>query len=160
MSYGPEGYALAQGEGQGIWFFNGLLTIKAGGDDTRNAFALIECELPAGDGPPPHIHHNEEEGFYVLQGELTISCGEQTWTAVPGSFALLPRGIPHSFRVSDSNPAKILVISSPAQFERFAAEMGEPAQTMTMPEPRAVDVEKLLAIAPSYGIEMLPPPRG
>ncbi len=46
MSYGPEGYALAQGEGQGIWFFNGLLTIKAGGDDTRNAFALIECELP------------------------------------------------------------------------------------------------------------------
>jgi hypothetical protein len=53
-----------------------------------------------------------------------------------------------------------LVISSPAQFERFVAEMGEPAQTMTMPEPRAVDVEKLLAIAPSYGVEMLPPPPG
>jgi hypothetical protein len=77
--------------------------------------------LPAGFGPPPHIHHNG---------------------------------------VSESGPATMLQITSPAQFERFAAEMGEPAQTMTLPEPRDVDVEKLLAIVPSYGIEMLPPSPG
>jgi len=158
MTFGAQGYALARGEGEGLWFFNGLFTVKAGGPDTREAFTLIEAELPAGEGPPPHIHHNEDEGFYVLEGEVSITCGEQTWTAVPGSFAMLPRGVPHSFTVSPAGNARMLQITSPAQFERFAAEMGEPANTMTMPKPAEVDIPKLLGIVPRYGIEMLPPP--
>lgn len=160
MTFGAQGYALASGDGEGLWFFNGLMTVKAGGPDTRDAFTLIEAELPAGFGPPPHIHHDEEEGFYVLEGELSITCGEQTWTAGPGAFAFLPRDIPHSFRVSDAGDARLLQITSPAQFERFAAEMGEPAQTRTIPPPSEVDVEKLMRVAPTYGIEMLPPPAG
>ena len=158
MSFGANGYVLAEGEGEGLWFFNGLFTVKAGGPDTQGAFTLIEAELPAGQGPPPHIHHREEEGFYVLEGEVSITCGDQTWTALPGSFAMLPRGIPHSFRVSAAGNARMLQITSPAQFERFAAEMGEPATTRSMPEPAEVDVPKLLSIVPKYGIEMLPPP--
>ncbi len=158
MTFGEQGYALAPGEGDGLWFFNGLFTVKAGGPDTREAFTLIEVELPVGGGAPPHIHHNEEEGFYVLDGEVSITCGLQTWTAGPGAFALLPRGIPHSFNVSSGSNARMLQITSPAQFERFAAEMGEPARSMTMPEPAEVDVPKLLSIVPKYGIEMLPPP--
>ena len=158
MSFGADGYALAQGDGEGLWFFNGLLTVKAGGPDTRDAFTLIEAELPAGQGPPPHIHHREDEGFYVLEGELSITCGEQTWTAGPGSFSMLPRGVPHSFTVSAAGNVRMLQISSPAQFERFAAEMGEPARTRSMPEPAEIDVAKLLSIVPEYGIEMLPPP--
>jgi len=59
MTFGAQGYALARGEGEGLWFFNGLFTVKAGGPDTREAFTLIEAELPAGEGPPPHIHHND-----------------------------------------------------------------------------------------------------
>jgi quercetin dioxygenase-like cupin family protein len=158
VTFGAQGYALANGEGEGLWFFNGLMTVKAGGPDTRDAFTLIEAECPAGFGPPPHIHHDEEEGFYLLEGELSITCGEQTWTAGPGAFALLPRGIPHSFRVSDAGNARMLQITSPAQFERFAAEVGEPAETMTIPTPSEVDVDKLMRVAPSYGIEMLLPP--
>jgi mannose-6-phosphate isomerase-like protein (cupin superfamily) len=158
VTFGAQGYALANGEGEGLWFFNGLMTVKAGGPDTRDAFTLIEAECPAGFGPPPHIHHDEEEGFYLLEGELSITCGEQSWTAGPGAFALLPRGIPHSFRVSDAGNARMLQISSPAQFERFAAEMGEPAETMTIPPPSEVDVDKLMRVAPRYGIEMLLPP--
>ncbi len=132
--------------------------MKAAAADTKNAFTLIEVQLPPGGGAPPHIHHGEEEGFYVLEGEMTVNCGEQSWTATPGMFAFLPRGIPHSFQVSESGPAKMLQLSSPSQFERFAAEMGEPATAMTLPEPTEVDVAKLLSIAPKYGIEMLPPP--
>jgi quercetin dioxygenase-like cupin family protein len=158
VTFGTQGYVLARGEGEGLWFLNGLMTVKAGGSDTKDAFTLIEAECPAGLGPPPHIHHDEEEGFYLLEGEVSITCGEHTWTAVPGFFAMLPRGIPHSFRVSDAGNARMLQITSPAQFERFAAEMGEPAQTMTIPPPIDVDVDKLKRLATTYGIEMLPPP--
>lgn len=158
MTFGAKGYALGSGEGEAWWFFNALMTIKAGGADTKDAFSLIEAGVPAGQGPPPHIHHDEEEGFYVLAGEITVNCGEQNWTATPGTFALLPRGIPHSFQVSAPGPAKLLVVSSPAQFDRFVADIGEPAQTMTIPEPGDVDVDKVMRIAPRYGIEILPPP--
>lgn len=158
MTFGANGYALAPGEGEGLWFFNGLFTVKAGGPDTRDAFTLIEAHLPDDLEVPPHVHHREDEGFYVLEGELTIICGEETWTAGPGSFAMLPRGIPHSFSVVGNGQARMLQLSWPAQFERFAAEMGEPAAEMVLPEPREVDVPRLLSVAPKYGIEMLPPP--
>jgi quercetin dioxygenase-like cupin family protein len=158
MTFGAQGYVLARGEGEGLWFLNGLMTVKAGGPDTRNAFTLIEAECQAGTGPSPHIHHDEDEGFYLLEGELFITCGDQTWTTSPGAFAFLPRGIPHSFRASDTASARMLQITSPAQFERFAAEMGEPAETMTIPPSRDVDVDKLMRVAPRYGIEVLAPP--
>ncbi len=158
MTFGASGYALGEDEGDAIWFFNGLFVVKAAAAETKNAFTLIEVQLPPGGGAPPHIHHGEEEGFYILEGEMTVNCGEQSWTATPGMFAFLPRGIPHSFQVSESGPAKMLQLSSPSQFERFATEMGEPATAMTLPEPTEVDVPKLLSIAPKYGIEMLPPP--
>ncbi len=158
MTFGPNGYALGEDEGDAIWFANGLFVVKAAAPETRDAFTLIEAQLPAGEGPPPHIHHDEEEGFYILEGEVTVNCGEQSWTATPGMFAFLPRGIPHSFRVSEAGPAKMLQLTSPAQFERFAAEMGEPATSMTLPEPTDIDIPKVLGIAPKYGIEILPPP--
>jgi quercetin dioxygenase-like cupin family protein len=135
VSFGEHGYALAAGEGEGLWFLDGLMTVKAGGADTRNAFTVIEAECPAGSGPQPHIHHDEEEAFYLLEGELSITCGEQTWTATPGAFALLPRGIQHSWRASAAGRARMLQITSPAQFERFAAEVGEPAETLEIPLP-------------------------
>lgn len=55
MSFGAKGYALAAREGEGLWFFNGLFTVKAGGRDTQDAFTLIEAGLPAGQGPPPPL---------------------------------------------------------------------------------------------------------
>lgn len=158
MTFGDEGYALAGGEGEGLWFFNGLFTVKAGGAQTRDAVTVIEADLPDTTQVPPHVHHREDEAFYVLAGELSITCGEQTWKAGPGAFALLPREIPHSFSVLGGEPARMLQLSWPAQFERFAAAVGEPAAAMTRPEPREIDVPKLLRIAPEFGIEMLPPP--
>ena len=157
MKVGANGYVLAKGEGEGIWFLNNLMTVKAGGDDTGNAFTLIESLAPAGFGPPPHVHHAEDEAFYVLDGEATITCGDRTWSATPGSFAFLPRDIPHSFKASEAGPLKMLQLTLPAQFERFAAEVGEAARTRTLPEPTEPDVPKLLAASARYDIEILPP---
>lgn len=154
MSFDEDGYRLGPGEGEGIWFLGTLMTIKAGGDQTHGAFTRLECLAPAGFAPPLHIHQAEEEAFYVLEGELTVTCGDRTWTAAPGAFVLLPRGIPHSFAVSDAGPAKLLQITSPAQFERFAAEVGEPAQERTLPPPAQPDVAKLLRLAGEYNIEI------
>ena len=153
MSFGTGGYRLGPGEGEGIWFLGTLMTIKAGGDQTRGAFTLLEQLAPAGFAPPPHIHRAEDEAFYVLEGELTVTCGNRTWSAAPGTFVLLPRDIPHTFAVSEAAPARLLQITSPAQFERFAAEVGEPARERTLPPPAEPDVPKMLRLAAKYHVE-------
>jgi quercetin dioxygenase-like cupin family protein len=158
MSFSQDGYALGEGQGEGIWFLNTLMTVKAGTDQTRGAFTLIEQVCPPGFATPPHIHRSEEEGFYVLDGELTVTCGGKTWTVVPGGFVLLPRGIAHGFTVSPTGPAKLLQITSPARFERFAAELGEPARQPTLPPPSPPDVAKLMALMAKFDYEIAGPP--
>ncbi len=83
--------------------------------------------------PPPHVHADEEEVFYVLEGIVEVMCGDQQFTAGPGSLVLTPRGTLHTFHVSDDGPGKRLVITAPARFERFVAEVGSPSETMTLP---------------------------
>ena len=153
MSIDSEPYVLEAGEGSSLWFLGTLQTYKAQGSHTRNAFTVVECLLPPGFGPPPHIHHQEEEAFYLLEGELTVFCNDQTWKVTPGSFVFLPRGKVHGFTVSGSVPAKMLQITSPSGFEHFAAEMGEPAKELLLPPPEQPDMAKLLAVAAKYHIE-------
>jgi mannose-6-phosphate isomerase-like protein (cupin superfamily) len=157
MKVGAKPYALAKGEGQAIWFLNNLMTVKAGGEETGNAFTLIESVAGPGFAPPPHIHHAEDEAFYVLEGEVTFSCGDRSWKGGPGTFAYLPRDVAHQFKVSDSGPLRMLQLTLPAQFEKFAAEVGEPARTRDLPEPSAPDVAKLEAASRKYRIEIVPP---
>lgn len=131
------------------------MTVKAGGDETHNAFTLIESLGPAGFAPPRHIHEVEDEGFYVLEGKVTVTCGAETWEATPGSFVFLPRGIPHMFTIGNA-PARMLQITSPAQFERFAAEVGEAAKAQALPPQKEPDVPRLLAAAERFRIKILP----
>lgn len=158
--FDARGYALAAGEGEATWFLATLMTVKAGGAQTGNAFTLLEWQAPPGFGPPPHIHHNEDEAFYVLEGALTVTCGDRTWRAEPGSFVWLPRGIVHSFVVDGNSPLKGLQITAPAGFERFIAELGEPAPALTLPPPAAPDVERLVAVSARYGVAIVGPPPG
>jgi mannose-6-phosphate isomerase-like protein (cupin superfamily) len=116
--------------------------------------------LPPGFSPPPHIHHTEDEAFYILTGRLNVFCGDKNWSAESGSFVFLPRGLVHGFSAVGDERVKILQITLPAGFEHFAREMGEPARDFTLPPQAPPDVEKLLGLAAKYGYEILGPSRG
>lgn len=113
------------------------------------AEGLIDMvEVPAGNMPPLHVHRRQDEGFYVLDGEMTLFLPGQEITLGPGDYAIAPRDVPHTYRVGD-RPARWLVTSSPAGFERFVADVAALEQ---------VDPDTLTAVAAEHGIEILGPP--
>ncbi len=112
-------------------------------------------------GPPPHVHSCEEEGFYILEGEITFLIGEQRLVATAGMFANMPVGLPHSFKNESDQPAKMVISVAPAGLEKMFFECGVPlveGSTTALP-PTKEEIEKLLAIAPRYGIEIKVPHR-
>jgi quercetin dioxygenase-like cupin family protein len=147
------------GEGEALWFLGSLVTIKASGEDTGGRLAVVEHLSPRGSGSPLHVHRNEDESFYVLEGELTLWVDGQTIVAQAGSFVYGPRDVPHTFIVS-SEEARFLLIAEPAGFDDFVRVVGEPAQQLVIPPPATEppDIAALSAIAAQYGIEVLGPP--
>ena len=143
------------GTGEHLWFFGGLMTIKAAGDGAL----VTEQTAPRGSGSPLHVHHNQDEWFYVLEGELTIWVDGETHVAPAGSFVFGPRDIPHTFIVS-SEQARFLLVTEPAGFENFVRALAEPAQQLVIPPPATEppDMARMIALAAEYGIEILGPP--
>jgi quercetin dioxygenase-like cupin family protein len=135
-----------------------LMSLKASGEQTGGAFGLIEQVLPPGFAPPLHIHHHEDEAFYLLEGEMSFTCGDQTIRAKPGSFIFFPRDIPHWFRVEGTKSARLLQLNTPAGLERFFVEAGKPAKELVLPPAELPDLEKLVSIAAKYNLEILGPP--
>jgi quercetin dioxygenase-like cupin family protein len=158
MQDGQQPYVLSRDEGNAVWFLGTLMTVKATGESTNRGFALIEQVLPPGFAPPPHIHHLEDEAFYLLEGTITFTCGDRTLQASPGSFVYLPRGIAHGFAVTGDQPARLLQINTPTGLEHFFEQVGEKAAAPTLPPPAAPNVEKLLSLAPEYQITIQGPP--
>ena len=140
-----------------IWFLNDLATIHLSGEDTGGRFSLVEMALPPGDQAPLHVHREDDEGFYVLDGTVTLWVGDDSRDLEPGEFALAPHGIPHTYRVGEDG-ARMLVTSSTADFDRFVCEVGVPAAENRLPDPAAPDPERLAAIAAEHDIEILGPP--
>ena len=133
----------------------------ATGEDTGGKYALWEAVVPPGGGPPPHVHSREEEGFYVLEGEITLFIGDQRFIASAGMFAYMPVGTPHSFKNESGQPARMLISVAPAGLEQMFFEVGRsvPEGAQTAPPPTREEIDKLLAVAPRYGIEIrLPKP--
>ncbi len=151
--------ALAAGEGEALWFLGSLATIKASSESTAGRVAVIEHLSPRGSGSPLHVHHNEDEWFYVTEGELTVWVDGQVITAGAGSFVYGPRNIPHTFTVS-SEQARFLLVTEPAGFESFMRAAAEPAQQLEIPPPATEppDVQAMARLAAEYGIEILGPP--
>src|SRR3982750_3870596 len=87
------------GAGASVWFLGNLMVVKATAQGTNGAFVLLESLIPAGASPPMHIHEREDEACWVLEGEVTFRCADETFAATPGSFVFLPRNVPHTFRV-------------------------------------------------------------
>lgn len=127
------------------------------GKDTGGKYALWEALVPPGGGPPPHVHSREEEGFYVLEGEITFQVGQQQIVATAGMFANIPIGTPHSFKNATNRPARMLISVAPAGLEQMFFEFGLPVEpgTTTAPPPGPEEIARLLEIAPRYGVEVL-----
>ena len=144
---------------QSVWYSGWLLTFLATGEDTRGQFALMEQVTRRGNVPPRHIHHREDETFYVVEGEMTFSVGDQTITATPGTMVFAPRDVAHSFTI-DSEQVRLLVMVAPAGAEGFFKECSAPAPSMTLPPPADMpysEIQKMMALAPTYGFEFVRP---
>ena len=128
----------------------------ATGEDTSGRYALWEALVPPGGGPPPHVHSREVEWFYVLEGEITFTVNGGRSVAPAGTFANMPVGTPHSFRNESDRPARMLISVAPAGLEQMFFECGVPLAegATTAPPPSRDEIEKMLAVAPKYGIEI------
>jgi mannose-6-phosphate isomerase-like protein (cupin superfamily) len=145
-------------EGEALWFLGSLATVKAGAAETRGHLTVIEFVNPAGFAPPVHRHLEEDEAFYVLSGTARFRCDEEVFDAGPGDFVLLPAGRPHTFLVDGDAPLRALQMTTPAGFEDFAAEVGEPAGERVVPASGALDPARLGHAAARHRIEVLGPP--
>jgi quercetin dioxygenase-like cupin family protein len=160
-------FVLEEGQGEARWWGSGLWIIKAAGEETDHLYTIVEVLEPQGAKAPLHLHHNEDEAFYILEGEMTFYVGEDTIKARPGSFVFGPRDVPHAYIV-DSGPARLLFVLSPPGFEGFIEAVSEPAKTRTLPPPRSETLpnesEKehgdFAALEARYGCEIVGPPPG
>src|SRR6516225_6137403 len=143
-------------QGRTIALVGDVYRFLATGEDTNCKYALIEALVGPGGGPPPHVHSREEEGFYVLEGKITFTINGERVVATAGMFANMPVGTPHSFKNESDKPARILISVAPAGLEEMFFEVGVPlpeGATTALP-PTKDEIERLLATAPSYGIEI------
>jgi len=166
-----KAFGLKEGEGEARWWAGGLVTTKVTGKETGGLYSIVEVLEPHGAAAPLHVHHKEDEAFYILEGEVTFYVGEETYKAGPGSFVFGPKDVPHTYIV-DSGPAKLLFVLSPAGFEGFIEAISEPAKTRTLPpQPEAAPDEAapqeagiedfdFAALEARYGCEILGPPPG
>ena len=139
------------GEGHTLAVAGGRYTIKASGEDTGGAYALIEMLLPPQRGPMPHLHEREEESFYILEGSLRFQVGDETLTAEAGTFVKAPRGVRHAFKNVGETPARVLLLVAPAGLEKFFEEVGQPpGETPSPPNPT-----KVKEIAAKFGVTVL-----
>jgi len=160
-------YGLEEGEGEARWWGGGLWTIKATGEETGDLYTIVEVLERQGAKAPLHLHHNEDEAFYVLEGEMTFYVGAETIKASAGSFVFGPKGVPHAYIV-DSGPARLLFVLSPPGFEGFIEAVSEPAKSRTLPPPQSETLPDesegehvdFAALEARYGCEIVGPPAG
>ena len=144
-------------EAEATWFFNALMTTVAGTAETGGAYSLTEHLVTAASNPPMHVQTDEDEAFYILDGEVEFEVDGTVVTATPGTFAFVARGAAHTFRVL-TDTARMLVICSgkPSHnLEHFFYAMGEPATERALPQPKAPDVDRLVDLCALTGIELV-----
>jgi quercetin dioxygenase-like cupin family protein len=145
-----------KGEGEARWWLGALAEIKVTAEQTGGLMSIVEVTEPPNGTAPLHVHHREDEGFLILEGDVTLEVGDTTIEAHAGDFAFGPRGIPHGYTVGDAG-CRMLFILTPGGFEDLVREMSDPAEHRTLPpasedEP---DWERVAAIARAHACELL-----
>ena len=145
------------GKGRTVAIVGDVYRVLATGADTGGKYALWEAIVAPGGGPPPHVHNREEEGFYVLEGEVAFTVNGARVVLSAGMFANMPIGTPHTFKNESNRPARMLLSVAPAGLEEMFFEVGVPlaeGATTALP-PTHAEIERLLAAAPKYGLEIM-----
>jgi mannose-6-phosphate isomerase-like protein (cupin superfamily) len=150
----PSSTAPGLKQGDARWFFGVLAIIRATAADTGGAYTLVEVTCPAGLAAPLHVHHAEDEGFLVLEGDATIHVGDESVHLAAGEFANGPRDIPHRFDIGPDG-ARMLWVCTPAGFENLVEAASVPAEAMTPPPPDMLPPADAGEIVARYGAELL-----
>jgi len=152
-------YRFSSGEGLAdVWWKTGRITVKAGPDETGNAFSQLEAVEPRGGATPVHVHHNEDETFYILEGEVTFVVDDERIDAGTGDFVFAPRGIPHAY-VVHSERARMLVTISPSGTEQLFVSLGVPVTGAEPPTDAVLPpMPELARLFAAHGTEILGPP--
>ena len=146
------------GEGDAIWMLNSLYEVRASSNETGGELTAMEMTIPAGMGPPSHVHESGES-VYVLEGQVRYHIGGETHEGGPGTFFYIPAGIEENFEPADENSVRLLVIYTPGGMDKFFAEAGEPAQRREVPPPSQTppDLERLASVAEKHGLHLKVP---
>ena len=153
-----DGFVRLPGAGETNDLFGDTYRVKAAGDETDGALAVIEADLaPKSSGTPLHINTLEDENYYVVEGTLTFRISEETIEAPAGSFIHIPKGVVHTHWNATDAPVKLLGFPAPAGFEKFFADL---AELMSLMPPGPPDMSRIGPLYGKYGLEVVGPPPG
>jgi mannose-6-phosphate isomerase-like protein (cupin superfamily) len=143
-------------EGKSVWLLGARYTFKVTGKQTGGSYGTVEAECFPGNAAPPHIHHREDESFYILEGEMSFVCGDRPFQAKAGSFIHVPKGMLHSFKNATDSTVRMLVTYSPAGFEQFFERAGQVAEhgsarPTSSPEE---EIRRVMDAAPEFNLEI------
>lgn len=155
MSFIPREVVVAADEGEVVTALGSRYLFKLRGEHTGGAFSLVEETLLDSEGPPLHVHENEEETFYVLDGQGVFVVGETEQELRRGDLVVVPRGAPHTLAPRGADPLRMLVIVSPAGLEQFFVDV-ERRERNGM----ELDEDDVVALAAEYGTRIVGPPIG
>ncbi len=155
-----RGFVLGPDQGDSYHWLGSLSLTKVMGSDTGGRLDLIDHRVPAGYAPPAHLHRDADEVFYLVDGTLEVTCGDDSWQVGPGSVVFLPRGVPHGFVAGPDGPARTLLINAGAGFGDAIVELGTRTDRLELPggDVPMPDPEQIAAVSARYGIEPVPPP--
>jgi quercetin dioxygenase-like cupin family protein len=151
--------AVASDEGEARWWLGMLAVIKTTAAETGGLLTIIDVTNPPGFEAPLHVHHRDDEGFWILEGNATIEVGDTAIEASTGDYVFGPRDIPHRYTVGE-NGCRMLFIMVPGGMEEMVRATSEPAPSRTLPpppdeEPTAEEIEGLKAVVNEHGYELL-----
>lgn len=156
---GAKFHTVGNDDGRATWFAGALMVHKEGADATAGRLDLLEQHMPPGYRVPRHVHRNEDEAWYVLEGTMIFHCGDEVVAVRPGGWVFAPRQVAHAFQVGPEG-GRALTFAFPSGFAAFVDALGEPAASRTIPAAGPIDEARLAEVAAAHGIDIVGPPPG
>ena len=145
-----------------LWFLDSFVIIRVSTSDGPDGISVLEHRMPYGSSPPLHLHRTEDELFQILEGEYLLKFQDKEQRIGPGTIVLLPKGVPHTYRVESAQGGRCLTVTVRGDFERFVRAISRPAEREELPKPAGLPsadaMQALRATAARHGIEFVGPP--